>query len=181
MDNTAVQLPQPPLVTWVLIADGKQAQIHSYNRSVREVPLGGANKHHLSEEKASHHLSPVTNGDMKAESINDYQLGHDRRGQTSSSNSPTYNTYEPQGDIHEELKRRFMKSIADKLHKAAESKSFDRLILVAPAKMIGELKEHMAADLQKRVVATLSKDLTHYQGEALMAHLQGTLMDAHIA
>ena len=67
---------------------------------------------------------PVPNGAMEAESINDYQLGHDRRGTASSSNSPTHNTYEPHGDIKEELKRRFTKTLGEQAGKSLRGKTF---------------------------------------------------------
>jgi len=168
-------------VTWVLVADGKQANIYDCRKAMQKIPLGGANKHHAFDEKPIHELVPVPNGALEAESINDYQVGHDRRGTTSSSVSSVHNSYEPHGDIKEELKRRFTEALAKKLGKAHEEKLFDHIILVAPAKMIGELREQLAPDLQRCVAAVLPKDLTHYLGHELLPHLQDTLLEAHVA
>jgi protein required for attachment to host cells len=177
-EHTAYQ-PQP-IVTWILIADDKEAQIYDCHKTLQPIPLGGANPHHYYNEKSSHELSPVMNGLLKSESINDYQIGHDRRGTASSSNSPTHNTYEPHGDIDGELKRRFAESIAHKLQQACENKLFDQLILVAPPKMIGELREHMSKNIDTKIVATLPKDLRQYHGKELMKHLSDTLTEAHV-
>ena len=172
---------QQPLVMWVVVADGKQAQIYECYKTMHKVPLEGVNKHHYYDEKSGHELAPVLNGVLEAESIDGYQIGHDRRGTASSSNSPTHNTYEPHGDIKEELKRRFMEAIAARLEHAFAEKAFDHLVLVAPAKMIGELRDQLAVNVQSRIVAVLPKDLTHYKGQELLPHIQDTLAEAHFA
>jgi protein required for attachment to host cells len=169
-----------PLITWVLIADGQQAKIYDCLKAIRRMPLAGANKHHYYDEKSGHELVPVLGGVLNAESINDYQIGHDLRGRSSSSNSPTHNTYEPHGNIDAELDRRFIENIASKLHHASEEKFFDQLVLVAPAKVLGELEKFLPADVKGLVVAKLAKDLMPYQGNILMEHLHDTLGEAHI-
>jgi protein required for attachment to host cells len=168
--------PQRPLITWVLIADMKQAQIYNCSKTLKQTPLTGANPHHYYDEKSGHALAPVLNGLFKAESIDDYQVGHDRRGTASSSNSSAHNTYEPKGDIKTELKRRFAETLSDKLQQAYAEKLFDQLVLVAPPKMIGEFREQLTPDIQHNIVASLSKDLMHYHGQELMTHLHDTLM-----
>jgi protein required for attachment to host cells len=171
MYERAARLPQL-LITWALLADGKQARIYECRKIMQKVPLGGANIHHYYDEQSGHELVLVPNGAMEAESIDDYQIGHDRRGTSSSSNSSTHNTYEPHGDIQKELKRRFIKAISDKLQQACANNSFDRLILVAPAKMVGELRKQLSSDVQNRIVGVLPKDLTHDQGQVAMTHLR---------
>lgn len=166
-------------ITWVLVADGKQAQIYECSKTTRNIPLGGANTHHYFNEKSGHELVPVPDGTLKAETIDSYQIGHDRRGTSSSSVSSAHNTYEPHGDIKEELKRHFVKTVAAKLDRACTEKSFNRLVLVAPARMIGEIREQLTAETQNHVVAVLPKDLTHYHGQTLMTHLLHTLAEAH--
>jgi protein required for attachment to host cells len=179
MSQQAIHV-QRPLVTWVLIADATQAQIYGCTKNLRQTPLGGANPHHYYDEKSGHELIPAVNGLLKAESIDDYQIGHDRRGTASSSNSSARNTFEPHGDIKGELKRRFAESIASKLQQAYAEKLFDQLVLVAPPKMIGELREHLPPDLHNVIVASLSKDLMPFHGQELMTRLHTTLAEAHV-
>jgi protein required for attachment to host cells len=168
-------------ITWVLVADGKQAQIYECLKTIRNIPLGGVNIHHYFNEKSGIELAPVPDGTLTAETIDSYQIGHDRRGTSSSSVSSVHNTYEPHGNIEEELKRHFVKAIAAKLDRACAEKSFDRLVLVAPARMVGEIREQLTAEAQKRIAAVLPKDLTHYRGQALIEHLHDTLTEAHLA
>ena len=169
-----------PLLTWVLMADAENAQIYSCHKITHKMALAGANKHHYYNEKPDHELVSIENGRLKAESINDYQIGHDRRGTSSSSNSPTHNTYEPHGDITEELKNRFTRIIADKLKQAHDADLFDRLILVAPARIVTALKEVLSPYIVANISAIVPKDLMQYHGSALMAHLRETLVTAHI-
>ena len=178
--NNPASKHQHPLVTWVLIADGKQAHIYGCRKAIHQIPLGGANKHHYYDEKSGFELVPVPGGILEADSIDNYQIGHDRRGTASSSNSPTHNTFEPHGDIEGELKKQFSKTIANKLQHALTEKIFDRLVLVAPAEMIGEFRKHLTADVQGRIVAVLPKDLAHLQGQILMTHLSDILTQAHV-
>lgn len=168
------------LITWILVADAKQSQLYEYHKIIEEVPLSGGNKHHYVEEKSSHELLPLSNGLIVAEPANDYQLDHNRRGRSSSSNSPTHNTYEPHGKIETELKRRYIELIANTLQKACLKNNFDRLVLVAPGRLVGEIKEQLTHDVLDRLVCTLAKDLAHYHGNPLLDHLHDALSEANI-
>ncbi|MDR3448948.1 MAG: host attachment protein [Alphaproteobacteria bacterium] len=176
MHERTTESPQPVTI-WVVVADGKQAQVYECRKAAKIVPLGNATRQGLYDEKWAYELAPVPNGALRAESINDHQLGHT----SANANSPAHQGYEPHGDIREELKRHFTKAIAVKLARAREEKLFDRLVLVAPAKMIGELREQLPAAVQHCVTAVLPKDLTHYSGHDLLPHLYDTLNEAHMA
>ena len=169
-----------PLITWVLLANNKQVQIYDCHRTYVRIPLGGANPHHYYDEKSCRELTPVPNGLLESDSLDDYQLGHDKRGTTSSSNSPTHNTYEPHGDIKGEIKKRFAESIAHKLKMAYEEKLFDQLVLVASSKIISEVKKHLGLNIKDKVVATLPKDLSQYHGRQLMTQLRDTFAHANV-
>jgi len=52
-----------------------------------KVPLGGANQHHLYSEKTGHELIPVGRGDLKAESINNLDIGDDAHDTSPQSNT----------------------------------------------------------------------------------------------
>lgn len=168
-------------VTWVLVANGQTAQIYSCGKTGKAIPLNISHKHPAYDERSGHELVPVPNGAVQGETIDDYQIGHSRRGTSISSVSAARNTYEPHGDIKEELRRRFVKDIAARLEKAHTQKKFHRLVLVAPAKMIGELREHLTPGVQGCVAAVLPKDLATYDARALLPHLQDTLAEAHVA
>jgi protein required for attachment to host cells len=64
-----------------------------------------------------------------------------------------------------------MRKIASQINIAYQNKSFERLALVAPPKLLGELKKQLDESVLKSVVAELPKDITHYQGRDLAVHL----------
>lgn len=165
------------LITWVLVADDEQAEISACIKTRHNVSLRGGAHHQFYEEKFGYELDAIPGGLLKSESIDAYQVGHDRRGSSSADSSPNHNTYEPEGDINREITRHYMQSIADKLHQSCAEKSFDRLILVGPAKILGALNEHLTADVQSHIIASVTKDLLHSSDEDILTHLQDILTD----
>jgi protein required for attachment to host cells len=152
----AVKIIKPP-VTWILVADGKQAQIYTRSPVGRKVPTGSA-EHPNYLEFQEQGLVPVPEMAFKANSAK----GHDQLAHQMNA---------PHIDIHNEIKHHFMKIIAERLNDAKAKKLFDRLVLIAPPKMLGELR----ADLDKKVlavvVAELPKDLTQCGNKELAGHL----------
>ncbi len=78
---------------------------------------------------------------------------------------------EPSIDIKQETRRRFMHDVAAKLSHAYLNKTFERLILVAPAKVMGELHEALPENLQETVIAEVRKQLTHCHPKGLALYL----------
>lgn len=168
-------------LTWVLVADGQQARFYGYHQTIQRVSLTGANPHHYFDEKSGFELVPIADGILNADPLAGYQIGHERRGTSSSSTGAEHNTFEPHGDTEAELKRRYSKLIVEKLTTACQAKLFDRLILAAPAKLIGALRKDMPAEVVARITAVLSKDLMHFHGQVLFAHLQEALEENRAA
>ena len=66
---------------------------------------------------------------------------------------------EPRIDPHRELKRDFAKELAEMLDKRLSEKAFDRLVIVAPPKALGDLRAALSAQVKPLVYAELDKDL----------------------
>lgn len=177
----AYTLPALHKSTWILVADSQSAKIYQHRKTERVVFMNGSRKHPACEEKSEHQLVPVHGMVFESETIQNYQLGHDRRGTVHNSASRAHNAYEPHGDIKAELKRRFVQLIAGKLQQAFAKKAFEHLVLVAPAKMVGMLREQLNPEVREQIIAVLPKDLARYEGKTLMTHLQDTLIEAHVA
>ncbi|MBY0427719.1 MAG: host attachment protein [Alphaproteobacteria bacterium] len=153
---------QKKCTIWVLVADAKNAHVYEYLRTTQDIPLDGLNKNHLSHEKVRHELLAMDMG-MKVD-----------------THLPQPNDHAPQGDYKNDEKKRFTDVISDKLLLAFHDKKFNKIVLVAPPKMIGEFRSHMPSDLQQHIAGELSRDLTHFKGDELMAHLQETLDKVHV-
>jgi len=61
----------------------------------------------------------------------------------------------------EKEERHFAHLLAHRLERGMADEAFDALALVAPPKLLGELRETLSRGLQKRVSAELHKDYTH--------------------
>ena len=152
-------------MTWILVADGKQAQVYVRARVERQMPPPF-------EQNISHEPVPVMGMRWEAESVNQYQLGRDATGMVFSSSGSARHMAEPHIDAHEEVKHHFALTIAKALGEARAKKQFEHLVLVAPPKMLGDIRKHLDQHVLATVVAELPKELTHVDGETLLDHLQ---------
>jgi protein required for attachment to host cells len=162
-------------VTWIVVADGRQARIFMPRHVERHIPMSGNARHHHYQERHELELQPVFARPLHAESVDRYDFGRDQLGRVFESASTARHMAEPRIDVRQEIKADFMKSVARELEKARGRNAFDRLVLVAPPKTLGELKKHLGQSLQACVVSTLAKDLTHYQNHELVRQLEEVL------
>lgn len=63
-------------------------------------------------------------------------------------------------DFHQQEEDRFAADTAAMLNRRALAHEFDKLIIVAPPKTLGELRKHYHKELESRLVGELAKDLT---------------------
>lgn len=144
--------------TWVVIADGQQAQIYRL-------------------AAAGHALEPVADGALASASaqLRPRELGTDRPGRGISSAGATPHTFEPRVDVHRLEQDRFAQSVAERLNAAAAKDSFDRLIIAAAPKTLGALRAGLDGAASKRVTGELSKDLMKIPAHDLLGHLADVL------
>jgi len=166
-------------IIWVLVADGGLAQIYRYHENKTILPMHDSKRHPYDEIIQSHELTPVPDMEFYAESLDDFQVGHDRRGSKIGGARPGYNTCEPHLDIHDEIKQNLVTDVADKLKHAFEIKAYDHLVIAAPPKILGALRLHLDPAVLGCVVAEIDKDFTKDTNHALLAHLQKTFAEAH--
>lgn len=166
-------IARPP-VKWVLVADGRTAQIYMPKAVERRIPMAGGSHRH-SEAAHEVELAPVLARPLAAESLESYQTGRNQTGMVFESFSPARHMGEPHLDARREIKRRFAGRIAHFLNMAKDGKAFDRLILVAPPEMLGEIESRLGKKIQRKVTARLPKELTHLNAQALNEHLQGVV------
>lgn len=65
-------------------------------------------------------------------------------------------------DWHELEKERFADEIAATINKAAESGALKEIVIVAPPRVLGELRKQLTPKAQGKVKGELDKDLTHH-------------------
>ena len=143
-----------PTTTWIF-ADGAHAWLFSNSGPGKgiEAVQGG-----------------VINGDHRP----DHELVRDGLGrsfESSGSAGDMRHAIEPRVDPHRELKRTFAHELADMLDQRLTEKAYDRLVIVAPPKALGDLRAALSAHVKPLVYAELNKDLVKTPTAELPNHL----------
>ncbi len=98
-------------------------------------------------------------------------LASDGPGRVMESATPARSAVEPRQDPKRAAKEDFVKLVADELAAEHERGAFDQLMLVAPARVLTELKQKLAKPIADLVVKDLQKDLTKVPDHDLTEHL----------
>ena len=131
-----------PHGAWVFVGDGQKA-LFLINEGDGKFP----NLRRLAVEE---HKDPPSR-----------EQGSDAPGRAYSSVGRIRSAVE-ETDWHELEKERFATSIADRINKAAQSGAFSQIVIVAPPKILGELRREFTKETEAKVIAEVPKDLTHH-------------------
>ena len=104
------------------------------------------------------------------------ELVSDHSGQSSSQGpSVHHNALAPSSSPKEVEKGHFGHTLATMLDRAMRSKRFDGWVLVAPPQFLGMMKKELTPELQKHLMASVDKDLTHIDAKELAERLRDTV------
>lgn len=145
-----------PNITWILVADGARARI-----LVNQGPGKG--------------IEQLAGADFRADHSPSGALMSDRPGRTFDSAGDGRHAMGAKTDPHTAAKRDFAGQIADFLEHNAQQKKFGRLIILAAAKTLGDLRAALPDPVRALVTAEVAKDLTHVPNEELLGHLGDVL------
>ena len=143
-----------PKNTWVVVADGMRARI-------------------LRREAAGH-FAPATDQDFYDADAH----GHSRDlksaapGRAFDTGSGAHHAMQPRHDPHALEKERFVQHIASVVNDAAARSAFDRLILVAPPRVLGVLRAALDERARARILGEVHKDLVRAPLDQLAAHIK---------
>jgi protein required for attachment to host cells len=87
------------------------------------------------------------------------EQGTDRPGRLHGSDGVSRSAIE-ETDWHHQAEQRFAADMADELYRMGHSQEFVTLIVVAPPKMLGDLRAALHPEVAKRIIAEVPKDLT---------------------
>jgi protein required for attachment to host cells len=105
------------------------------------------------------HVELITEGELGQDNPPTREQGTDRPGRTQDSMSGSRSALD-ETDWHQQAEQRFATEIADRLYQMAHDHDFEELVLVAPPKMLGDLRAVLHTEVATRVVAEVPKDLT---------------------
>ncbi len=135
----SVQIPTNALV---LVSDDRRARLLRNQGSPRNPELV--------MEQAIDRVNPPTR-----------EQGTDRPGRLHGSDGVSRSAIE-QTDWHELEEKRFAADIAEMLYQLGHAGEFDELVVVAPPKMLGDLRAKFHQEVSQAVVAEVPRDLTNY-------------------
>jgi protein required for attachment to host cells len=98
-------------------------------------------------------------------------LGADRPGRGQESVGTTRHALEPRSDPKDVAKLAFVGLIAEEINRAVAQEEVRALVLVAPPRVMSELREQLDRRADSCVVATLPKDLANTPDTELGEHL----------
>ncbi|MGE3623962.1 MAG: host attachment protein [Bdellovibrionales bacterium] len=172
MQQPAYRAERQSATTWVLIANGRQVDAFDWHKeNHRGTPLCGTSPHACYEEVLRSVLTPVSGLSLQAEPLSDYELGNGGKGAIFSSAGTHRHSVSPHHSLKDKIHQHFVMRLIKKLVEARADGRFDRLIIVAPARMVGELRGELPAAVQKTIIAVLPKDLVHLARHELLIHL----------
>ncbi len=138
---------------WVVVADGEKA-LFLRNEGDAQYP-------HLQVFREVHDENPPTR-----------EQGTDRPGRFHDGASPHRSAVEDT-DWHRIEKERFAKGISERLYKMAHRNDFQRLVIVAPPVVLGEMRKEFHKEVEDRIVAEVPKTLTNHTVDEMEKILAG--------
>ncbi len=128
--------------TWVLVGDGRKAMV------LRNDGLADMPSFHCIATRETR--NPAT-----------HDQGTDAPGRAFASVGHMRSSME-QTDWHEVEERRFAASLAADLNAAAHDGRYEHLIVVAPPRILAELRQDLSGEAKSRLRAEIDKDLTRH-------------------
>ena len=143
--------------SWVLVADSSRAIL--YQAPTKAAPL-------QQREVLAHPEGRLHNGDLVSDAP-----GRDAGGAPGLGPHVMDDQVSPKAQ--ESLV--FANELVEALEKGRKANAFDALVLVAPPRFLGILRDNLTHELNQRVVETIDKDLVRESPEKIRAHLQSLL------
>jgi protein required for attachment to host cells len=140
------------LATWILIADGSRATLYEQ-----------------SDSDAT--LRQLENWDNEGGRTSDHVAETDALGTSGGGSQP--NAMGSQSDPKRHSQYDFARKLAHVLNE--QEKAYDHLIVVAPPKVLGDLRKQLSPHVQPKIIGEFHKDLTHVSAHDLPGHLTGLL------
>lgn len=128
---------------WVLVCDGGRA-LFLYNHGDPDLIDLRVIEHRQDDNPPSH------------------DQGSDAPGRAFASNGQGARSSVDNADWHELEKEHFAREIAARINRAAESGEMKEIIIVAPPRVLGELRKELSTRAEEAVRGELGKDLTRH-------------------
>lgn len=108
-------------------------------------------------------------------------LGSDHPGASFHSQSTAHHALAPRHDPHALAEAEFARTVAAQINAAFAGQDFTHVLLVAPARTLGIIRDELRGDVAAAVVGTLEKDLVKTPDHDLPDHLRQWLVPPFLA
>ncbi len=142
--------------TWILIADSSRAKI-------------------MASKGRSGDMATVEGQAFRSPQRQLREILSDRPGRSFDSVGGGRHAMEYSSDARREDDRAFAKVLATALADALRRKEYDRLVLAAAPRTLGDLRASLPDQVKAVVCAEIDKDLTHIPDSRLPDHFEGIL------
>lgn len=139
-------------VTWVVVADHQHAHVFA-----NDGPGKG--------------LKPVDGLNLETHLKAGRDIMADKPGRSFESQGRSRHAVEPKSDPHREAGKRFINRVVDALEAASEKKDFDRLVVIAPPRALGEFRKLLPAPLKGKLIGETAEDLTKATRATIEEHV----------
>jgi len=143
-------------ITWILVADGGRARILE-----------------LTGKRQGLHL--VTGSESRLDNLPSRELGRDAPGRVYESVGHARHAVEPRSDPHIALEALFASQLAAMLSDHLTKGDFDRLVVVAPPVMLGNLRKMITPEVKSKIIAEIDKDLTRLPNSEIAFHIENVI------
>lgn len=138
--------------TWLLVADAAKARLF-------EIPKRGGNLTEIACYTNPNGRSPGQHPE------------HGRQGRTHESANSARHAIEPHTSLEEKHAMQFADLLRDAIWHGRTEKQFDRLVLMAPPRFLGVLRDRLDEQSLKCVTAEVGNDLLALSPTELRAYL----------
>lgn len=146
-----------PTITWIVVADGNEAKIFEHD---------GPGKG----------LTAIPDLHFEQESLKAGDIMADKPGRSFSSAGPgARSSIEYSSDPVAVRERKFVERLADVLEEKRAAGKFDRLVIAAAPKALGDIRPALSDAVKQTILAELPKDLTNVPTAKLTAHFDGVI------
>ena len=146
-------MPPVHAVHWVVAADASRAQVFAANLLFESFETVEDRVHTKSRAK-------------------DQDLVASAPGHTQSSSGSHQSALDRHTEPHEVEVAAFARELGALLNEGRKAGHFERLVLVAPPRFLGHLRQHIDAETTRAVVGSVSHDWTRLDGPAIAARVR---------
>jgi len=141
-------------VTWYLVADGARGRIYAND--------GPGKGLYQAVEREFAIDRPERTSDIVS----------DREGRMAGTSAGSRHSMSAASDPHAHEESEFLRAMATEIGEMGQNNLYDRLIIVAAPRALGDLRAHLPRAARDKVTGELNKDLTRLAEADLAQHLE---------